>query len=94
MISGMDEFIKEKASERSMEVINSIASANEQYRQLSKELNNYEIEIERQMSAQAFELFTNYQELFFKREALIIDLIYKQGLVDGSVLAGLIEKFG
>ena len=83
-------YVKESLSNRSIEVLNHIASTNPQYKQFTKEISALEDQLTRDLSQEEWELLDKHRDLYLQRKALIVDLVYLQGFVDGSGFKSLL----
>ena len=86
----IENFVKESLISRSIEVLNYIARTDSKYKQFTKQISALEDQLTKDLSQEEWERLDKHRDLILQRETLIVDLVYKQGLIDGSGLKSLL----
>ena len=90
-MENIENHIKESIQLRSTEVLNHIASTDPQYKQFTKEISDLEDQLTKNLSQAEWELLDKHRDLNLQREALIVELVYQQGFIDGSGFKSLLR---
>lgn len=85
MIKSWEDYYKEFVDMRSDEVCGFIFKTNDKYQELLKETINQMRKLSAQLSVGQKDLLYEYEEKKNEQIALMIELIYNQGLKDGLV---------
>lgn len=84
--------LRDMVSERTDEIVNSIARKNKTYKALSEEVSTAFLAVSHGLPSQEKKNLNKYQDAVEQREIIALKAIYQQGFMDGIRVSNLFNK--
>jgi hypothetical protein len=93
MLKGYNQYFKELIFDRTGEIGAEILVNNQRYRELNTEICQVQRALTANLSPQLQSLVERYDDAVAEQDGIVSETMYRQGLIDGIKLTGMIHKF-